>query len=72
MVDAEHQQKWLFDATPNMHTQLAELEQNHIKKETLFNGVFLTHAHIRHYTELMYFGREAYSKRILLFLQCQK
>jgi pyrroloquinoline quinone biosynthesis protein B len=63
LVDAENQQKWLFDATPDMHTQLAELEQNHLKKETLINGVFLTHAHIGHYAGLMYFGREAYGKK---------
>lgn len=63
LVDIEHQQKWLFDATPDMHTQLAELQQKHIKKETLIDGVFLTHAHIGHYTGLMYFGREAYGKK---------
>jgi pyrroloquinoline quinone biosynthesis protein B len=63
LVDIEHQQKWLFDATPDMHTQLAELQQKHIKKETLIDGIFLTHAHIGHYTGLMYFGREAYGKK---------
>ena len=63
LVDIEHQQKWLFDATPDMHTQLAGLQQKHIKKETLIDGVFLTHAHIGHYTGLMYFGREAYGKK---------
>lgn len=63
LVDIEHQQKWLFDATPDMHTQLAELQQKHIQKETLIDGVFLTHAHIGHYTGLMYFGREAYGKK---------
>jgi pyrroloquinoline quinone biosynthesis protein B len=63
LVDIEHQQKWLFDATPDMHTQLAELQQKHIKKETLIDGIFLTHAHIGHYTGLMYFGKEAYGKK---------
>ena len=63
LVDLENRQKWLFDATPDMHTQLADLEQNHLKKETLIDGVFLTHAHIGHYTGLMYFGREAYGKK---------
>ena len=63
LVDKENNQKWLFDATPDMHTQLAELEQNHIKKETIIDGVFLTHAHIGHYTGLMYFGREALGKK---------
>ena len=63
LIDIENQKKWLFDASPDMHTQLAALEQNHIKKEEIIDGVFLTHAHIGHYTGLMYFGREAYGKK---------
>jgi pyrroloquinoline quinone biosynthesis protein B len=63
LVDKQNQQKWLFEATPDMHTQLALLEKNHLKTNTIINGVFLTHAHIGHYTGLMYFGREAYGKK---------
>ena len=63
LVDQENQQKWLFEATPDMHTQLADLENNHLKTNDIINGVFLTHAHIGHYTGLMYFGREAYGKQ---------
>ena len=63
LVDLENQQKWLFEATPDLHTQLAELENNHLKTTSIINGVFLTHAHIGHYTGLMYFGREAYGKK---------
>ena len=63
LVDLENQQKWLFDATPDMHTQLAALEQNHLKKEKIIDGVFLTNAHIGHYSGLMYFGREALGKK---------
>ncbi len=63
LIDKKHQQKWLFEASPDMHTQLAELEQNHFKSSTIIDGVFLTHAHIGHYTGLMYFGREAYGKK---------
>lgn len=63
LIDFKHQQKWLFEATPNMHTQLAELENNHLKSQSIIDGVFITHAHIGHYTGLMYFGREAYGKK---------
>lgn len=63
LIDKENKQKWLFDASPDMHTQLAELEQNHLKTNNIIDGVFLTHAHIGHYTGLMYFGREAYGKK---------
>jgi len=62
LVDQQNEQKWLFEATPDMHTQLAHLEKNHLKSNTIIDGVFLTHAHIGHYTGLMYFGREAYGK----------
>jgi pyrroloquinoline quinone biosynthesis protein B len=63
LIDIENQKKWLFDASPDMHTQLATIEQNHLKKEEIIDGIFLTHAHIGHYTGLMYFGREAYGKK---------
>jgi len=63
LVDLKNKQKWIFDATPDMHTQLAELENKHIKTTNIIDGVFLTHAHIGHYTGLMYFGREAYGKK---------
>jgi pyrroloquinoline quinone biosynthesis protein B len=63
LIDRISQQKWLFDASPDMSTQLADLEQHHLKNETIIDGVFLTHAHIGHYTGLMYFGREALGKQ---------
>ncbi|PQJ80551.1 MBL fold metallo-hydrolase [Polaribacter porphyrae] len=63
LVDTKNKQKWLFEATPDMHTQLATLENNHLKTNSIIDGVFLTHAHIGHYTGLMYFGREAYGKQ---------
>ncbi|MEE9407191.1 MAG: MBL fold metallo-hydrolase [Polaribacter sp.] len=63
LVDVENKQKWLFEATPDIATQLADLEQNHLKTINLIDGIFLTHAHIGHYAGLMYFGREALGKK---------
>jgi pyrroloquinoline quinone biosynthesis protein B len=63
LVDQENKQKWLFEATPDIATQLADLEQHHLKTKALIDGVFLTHAHIGHYSGLMYFGREALGKK---------
>ncbi|MFQ3305232.1 MAG: pyrroloquinoline quinone biosynthesis protein B [Polaribacter sp.] len=63
LVDLENKQKWLFEASPDIATQLADLEQNHLKTNALIDGIFLTHAHIGHYTGLMYFGREALGKQ---------
>jgi len=63
LIDRKNSQKWLFEATPDIAIQLARLEQNHLKTNHLIDGVFLTHAHIGHYTGLMYFGREALGKK---------
>lgn len=63
LLDLEKKQKWLFEASPDISTQLADLEQHHFKNDNIIDGVFLTHAHIGHYTGLMYFGREALGKQ---------
>ena len=59
LVDLLDQKKWLFDATPDMPLQLENLKVNHLDNDKIVDGVFLTHAHIGHYTGLMYFGHEA-------------
>lgn len=59
LVDLERKQKWLFDATPDIAEQLQQLKTNDLNNGRVIDGVFLTHAHIGHYTGLMYFGFEA-------------
>ena len=59
LLDKTNNKKYVFDATPDMPLQLHMLESLHFKNNTIIDGVFLTHAHIGHYTGLMYFGREA-------------
>jgi pyrroloquinoline quinone biosynthesis protein B len=59
LVDKEKKQKFLFEATPDLPAQLFALNKFLPSRQTLPDGVFLTHAHIGHYTGLMYFGREA-------------
>lgn len=49
-------QRWLFEATPAITEQLSVLDK--IAGPQPLDGVFVTHAHIGHYTGLMYFGRE--------------
>ena len=56
LVDKANNKRYLFDATPDMHNQLNLLEK--FPKGNLIDGIFLTHAHIGHYTGLMYLGRE--------------
>lgn len=59
LVDRTTGQSWLFDATPNIRIQLMHLHQASGNSNPEPDGVFLTHAHIGHYTGLMHFGREA-------------
>ena len=47
---------YLFEASPDISYQLRYM---HTKYESSFKGVFLTHAHIGHYSGLMYLGKEA-------------
>jgi pyrroloquinoline quinone biosynthesis protein B len=56
IVDPVSKQKWIIDATPDLPEQLKLLDSYQPGDLT---GIFLTHAHIGHYTGLMYLGREA-------------
>lgn len=55
LVDPQKGESWLFDATPNFKDQVRYLEH---ELNTKVAGIFLTHAHIGHYTGLMQLGRE--------------
>ena len=62
LIDQKFGKKYLFEATPDMTTQmkaLAKLGVNGVNETP--DGIFLTHAHIGHYTGLMYLGKEAMS-----------
>lgn len=60
VVDAVHQKNYLFEATPDLPRQIKHLRQlsTFASKESP-DGIFITHAHIGHYSGLMYLGREA-------------
>ena len=63
LIDKESSLKFLFEATPDISTQLADLEKNHLKTSSIIDGVFITHAHMGHYAGLLYFGIEALGKK---------
>ena len=58
LVDIDYDKLFLFEATPDIEKQL-RLLNNNFKKELNLKGIFLTHAHIGHYSGLMYLGKEA-------------
>tara|TARA_E500000331_G_C17227830_1_gene701186 strand:+ start:464 stop:1384 length:921 start_codon:yes stop_codon:yes gene_type:complete len=60
LINNENNESYLFDASPDINKQL-NFMGDRIKKD--LKGVFLTHAHIGHYTGLMYFGREALNSK---------
>jgi pyrroloquinoline quinone biosynthesis protein B len=66
LADPRSGKRWLFDASPDLREQV-ELARIHPAtrvevgaRPPLFEGVFLTHAHVGHCAGLMQFGREIY------------
>lgn len=64
LVDPLEKKYWLVEASPDFIAQCRELKITsgfeHAKSP---DGIFLTHAHIGHYTGLMYLGKESYNSR---------
>ncbi|MBO6584945.1 MAG: pyrroloquinoline quinone biosynthesis protein PqqB [Gracilimonas sp.] len=56
LTDQSTGQNWMFEATPDFTAQLHQLKKTSANED--LSGVFLTHAHIGHYTGLMYLGHE--------------
>lgn len=69
VVDGD--QRWLVDATPDIREQVARMEPRKNaagqtgRRPRLVDGVFLTHAHMGHYTGLLQFGPEAYNHSLI-------
>lgn len=62
VIDHRNKQpkRWLLDATPDFKQQLQHLDQFASTSEPIgLHGIFLTHAHIGHYTGLMLLGHES-------------
>lgn len=60
LVDRKTNQYWLLEATPDISSQLHTI-QSFLTGKKNYNpdGIFITHAHIGHYSGLMQLGREA-------------
>ena len=60
LIDRVNQETYLFEATPDFSSQTYLLNRysNFGNGNFLPDGIFLTHAHIGHYTGLMYLGKE--------------
>ena len=66
LADPRSGKRWLFDASPDLREQVERARPHPAarrevgERPALFDGVFLTHAHVGHYAGLMQFGREVF------------
>ena len=63
LVDPATKERWIFDATPDLPEQFQLLKEITSDNSNTLSGIFLTHAHIGHYTGLMYLGRESMNSK---------
>ncbi|MEM9546940.1 MAG: MBL fold metallo-hydrolase [Bacteroidota bacterium] len=60
VIDHDNDKTFIFEATPDFPEQLAHLNRLAGRPMSKMpDGIFITHAHIGHYTGLMFLGREA-------------
>jgi len=59
LVDPRSNRKFIFEATPHFPQQFYSLHIEAPDSRYNLEGIFLTHAHIGHYTGLMFLGHEA-------------
>lgn len=67
ILDRAENRFWLLDATPRLPEQLRRMQDitGNRGQSPVLAGILLTHAHIGHYTGLMYCGREAMNTKSL-------
>ena len=71
LADPRDGRRWLFEATPALPEQVERARSHPPTRQLsgprppLFEGVFLTHAHVGHFAGLLQFGREIYGAREL-------
>lgn len=65
LIDHRDGKRYLFEATPDLRQQLQRLDRHAPAKSAGLgiDGIFLSHAHIGHYTGLMFLGRESANTR---------
>ena len=66
VVNSDLRKYILFEATPDITYQLNYLKNNVFQEFLLPESLYITHAHMGHYTGLMYFGREALGAKDLM------
>ena len=57
IIDTKNKQFWIIDITPDFKNQL-DMIYSQFSNEYKFSGIFLTHAHVGHYTGIFELGLE--------------
>lgn len=64
LLDGATGRRWMFEATPDFREQFHVLNARFpVQQRPGLDGIFLTHAHMGHYTGLMHLGHEAMGSR---------
>lgn len=64
VIDYDLQKNYIFDSSPDFTSQLQLLQEKSGTLEKIApDGIFITHAHIGHYTGLMFLGREGMNSK---------
>jgi pyrroloquinoline quinone biosynthesis protein B len=64
IIDPRSGKRWMIDATPDFRSQSLDLFRASGGAPTpVVDGIFLTHAHMGHYTGLMFLGHESIGAR---------
>ena len=59
IIDNVNNRCWIFDATPDFREQLKMINEVTVSENPVnISGIFLTHAHVGHYTGLIHLGLE--------------
>ena len=62
IVDPNNKKYWMIEASPDFSTQTRLLKDiSNFEHSKTPDGIFLTHAHIGHYSGLMYLGKESFN-----------
>ncbi len=58
LIDPQTKKSWMFECTPDFGEQLQMLREHLHDSAHLPSGIFITHAHVGHYTGLAQLGKE--------------
>ncbi|MBI4244545.1 MAG: pyrroloquinoline quinone biosynthesis protein PqqB [Planctomycetes bacterium] len=70
LIDHKNRQFWIIDVTPDFPRQLYMIKK--LAPNYVFSGIILTHAHIGHYTGLIYLGKEVMNSKHIPVYVTQK